>query len=208
MIDATAYAEPQVRPPTGAVAEDRATVAPPAVASPPAGTLPAWVLLPVGLLLCAAWAAMIWMSTHLQPDPTLRSVALFAHLAAMVAGFGAVLVIDWVGLLWSIGRRTFADVTHTAHAVHSLIWLSLAGLTFSGMLLYPDPSSPLTRIKLALVLVVALNGLHAHLLHRRLVALGDRPPPNPLLLLAGLTALVSQACWWAAMAIGFVNHQS
>lgn len=175
----------------------------------PTPPLPEWFVVPVVVFVCAAWAASVWVSGHVVPDPALREVALFVHLAALIAGFGAVLVIDWIGCLWAIGRRTFLDVTRTADAVHGVIWASLVALTASGALLAPDTGSVLTRIKLALVLVIALNGVHAHVLQPRLSAYepGGRPPAA-LLARSAATAGVSQACWWTAMVIGFHNHQN
>lgn len=169
--------------------------------------LPSWFVAPVVAVVCLMWGASVWVSEHILPDPALREVALFAHLAALVAGFGAVLVIDWTGVLWVLGRRTFADVTRTADAVHGVIWASLAALTASGALLHPDTGSMLTRVKLALVLIIALNGLYAHVLSQRL-ALVDGEPPGDLLARSALAGLVSQICWWAAMGIGFYNSRN
>ncbi|ALO06054.1 hypothetical protein AQF52_0456 [Streptomyces venezuelae] len=41
------------------------------------------------------WASCTWMSLHLHADPLLHKVALFAHLASLILGFGAVLAIDY-----------------------------------------------------------------------------------------------------------------
>lgn len=161
-----------------------------------------------GLLVVAVWLVSIELTEGAHPSHAVHLGALFLHLAALVAGFGAVIVIDWIGILWALGRRTFADVIHTADAVHVVIWASLLVLVSSGVLLEPDLSSALTRVKLALVLVIAVNGLQAHALQPRLAALGATPPPIGLLARAGVTAAVSQLCWWAAMAIGFVNSQT
>jgi hypothetical protein len=159
-----------------------------------------------GSAVVLGWVLAVEIAQHVNPGARLHSLALFLHLASLVAGFGAVLVIDWTGLLWVLGRRTFLDVTRTADALHLLIWLGLAGLTGSGLLLRPDACHPLTRIKLALVLVIAVNGLYAHTLQPRLAALGERNPPAALLHQAGTAALISQVAWWASMAIGFRNH--
>lgn len=103
---------------------ERAKVeAPPGVrADPGSPPLPPWVLVPIAAVICGLWAISVWVSVHVAPDPALHEVALFAHLAALVLGFGAVLVIDWIGFLWLLGRRSFRDVTRTADAVHGVIW--------------------------------------------------------------------------------------
>jgi hypothetical protein len=168
-------------------------------------SLPTWALWGTGGLTCAVWAAAVWTSAHVHADHTLHKAALFVHLACLVLGFGAVLALDWWGLHWLLGRRTLADVVRLAEGLHLLIWVGLAGLTLSGMLLNPDLSSPLTRIKLGLVLLIALNGLQAHALQWRLDANLENPPNRRLLVRSAASAGISQACWWGCMVIGFLN---
>lgn len=167
-----------------------------------------WILPATALSIFAVWLVTVETGGMVRPSPAVHTAALFVHLSAVVAGFGAVLVIDWIGLLWALGTRTFVDVTRTAEAVHVVIWGSLLALVASGVLLEPDASVPLTRIKLALVLVIALNGLYAAALQPQLTACGSRRPPPGLLAQAVVTATASQACWWAALTIGFTNSQS
>ncbi|ARZ68555.1 hypothetical protein M1P56_31325 [Streptomyces sp. HU2014] len=169
--------------------------------------------------VCAVWAAAVWTAVHLTADPLLHDVALFAHLASLVVGFGAVLTVDWLGLLWLLGRRPLPEVLRTADAVHLPIWLGLAGLVGSGVLLHPDPGSPLTQVKLGLVLLVALNGVHAWTLGPALAALSgprgaDAPGDAPgapvsraLTARCASTVLVSQLGWWGATVIGFLNSR-
>lgn len=57
----------------------------------------------------------------------------------------------------------------------------------SGVMLRPDLESPITRIKLVLVLVLAVT---------RLIVWGAS------------AALVSQSCWWGATFIGFLNRET
>jgi len=168
--------------------------------------LPGWSVLGLGLVLSTGLAGAVWVADHLNPDGVLHEAALFAHLASLVVGFGSVLAIDWVGLLWVLGRRGLADVLGIARNVQVPIWLGLAGLVLSGVLLEPDVSRTLTQVKLALVLTVTWNGLLAGFLHRKLSATGTAAAPRLLLATAALSAMVSQAGWWGAMVIGFVNH--
>jgi hypothetical protein len=166
-------------------------------------SLPAWSPLVFGVPLSLALAGTVWVAHHLESDPTLREVALFAHLASLVVGFGAVLTIDWVGLLWALRLRTLNEVLDTARNVQVPIWVGLMGLVLSGTLLEPDITRQLTQIKLGLVLIVTWNGLVASTLHRRLLS---GSPTRLTLGIAGASALISQSGWWGAMAIGFVNH--
>ncbi|MFE2311522.1 hypothetical protein [Streptomyces sp. NPDC059411] len=148
----------------------------------------------------------LWVSVHVNTDPTLHKAALFAHLASLVVGFGAVLSADYYGLLWATGRCTLAEVVGATSRLHIPIWAGLGGLVVSGMMLQPDLDSPLTLAKLALVSLLTLNGLQAGLLGRRL---NTAPTITPRLLLwGGATAVISQVCWWGAVTIGFLNTNS
>ncbi|WP_322760873.1 hypothetical protein [Frankia sp. Cr2] len=168
--------------------------------------LPTWALFGAGGVVAAGWAAAVWTATHLQADPTLHAVALFGHLASLVVGFGSVLAIDFFGLLWLLGRRRLGEVLAVASGLHLAIWGGLAGLILSGVLLHPDLSAPLTRVKLLLVLVIAFNGLHVWSVHQRLVR--STRPGRLLLVRAGISAAVSQAGWWIATLIGFLTVQA
>ncbi len=167
-----------------------------------------WTMAGAALAICAAWAASVWISFHLQADAALHTVALFVHLASLVLGFGAVLVADYYGLLWITGRCSLRDALGSAGRLHLPIWAGLAGLVASGTMLHPDPSSTLTCVKLVLVLLLSLNGLQAGLLNQRMAAHTAAAPGPRLLAWGGATALVSQVCWWGAVIIGFLNTQS
>ncbi|MCJ0874443.1 hypothetical protein [Streptomyces sp. AP-93] len=170
---------------------------------------PAWILVCLGILSSAAIAAACWISGHVHADTTLQTAARFLHVASLIVGLGAVLAVDWFGILWLLGKRRLSDITSTACALQVPIWLGMAGLVVSGLFLRPNLGSPLTLIKLGLVFAVTVNGLYAHrlgqLLERRD---GDTPVPRRLMVQSGLAAAVSQTGWWGATLIGFVNSQS
>jgi hypothetical protein len=144
---------------------------------------------------------------HVHIGADLRQVALFAHLAALVLGFGAVLTLDRVGLMWMLRRQTLTTLARVAQVVHTPIWLGLAGLTLSGVLLAPNTGAPLTVVKLLAVLVVALNGLAAAKVQERLLARDGATPSRRLLATSVLIASISQAGWWTATIVGFLNAQ-
>jgi hypothetical protein len=163
-----------------------------------------WVFAVIACAMCAALGAAIWLSTRLQPDPALRNVALFVHLASAILGFGAVLAADYFLALWLARRGTLAEAIQVTARLHWPIWGGLLGLVLSGTLLAPDLAATMTRMKLAFVVIVILNGLQAAALHRRVKAatetLGIR-----LLAWGTMTATLSQVCWWGAVWIGFWN---
>lgn len=159
------------------------------------------------LAMVTGWGAMFLIAGHVHAGAGVHRVALFVHLASLVLGFGAVLTLDWSGLMWLLRRHDLLTLVRIAQVVHTPIWLGLGGLTLSGMLLGPDTGSPLTVLKLLAVLAVAVNGLGAAAVQRRLTALDGRTPPLPLLLTSMLVATVSQAGWWTATVVGFLNAQ-
>ena len=46
-----------------------------------------------------AWAAAVILAPRVETSATVHAVALFAHLGSLLVGFGAVLLVDWFGLL-------------------------------------------------------------------------------------------------------------
>ncbi|MEU1377097.1 hypothetical protein ABZ442_26100 [Streptomyces triculaminicus] len=186
-----------------------AAVTPRARHARPIGLYDSWWTVTAGALaLCAAFAASVWVAVHLQADPALHTVALFVHLASLVLGFGAVLVADYYGLLWMMGRCDLQDVLGSANRLHLPIWAGLAGLVLSGTLLHPNISSTMTCVKLAMVLILTLNGLQSGLLGKYMARSAGSTPSPRLLAWGGASALVSQVCWWGAVVIGFINTQS
>lgn len=172
----------------------------------PAWLAPALTTAGVG----AGVAAVIWVAGHVHPDHTLHQVALFAHLAALVVGFGAVLAVDWVAVLWVLRRRTLGDVLVAAGNAHAPAWIGYAGLTLSGMLLGPDLADPLTQVKLALVVLIGWNGVAAALIQRWLSGVTAAASPSAAftqrrLLACACSGVVSQLGWWGAMLLGFLN---
>ncbi|MFB6438075.1 hypothetical protein ACFCVY_15060 [Streptomyces sp. NPDC056411] len=164
-----------------------------------------WTVGAAALLAGAALASALWISAHLHPDPALHATALFLHLASMVLGFGAVLVVDYYALLWLTSRCSLAEALTTAGRLHAPVWAGLAGLVVTGAVLHPDLDSSLTRTKLALVLLLTLNGLQARVLTHRLTRHSAPALPPRLLAWGAVTATLSQLCWWGAVTIGFLN---
>lgn len=166
--------------------------------------LPAWALhAAAALALFAALLGGLWASTHLHADEVLLQVARFGHVAALVLAFGAVLAIDWVALLWLLGRRGLPDVLRAAADSQVPVWAGYAALVLTGLLLQPDLADPLTRTKVGLVLLVGWNGLVALWLHRLL----SHRPRRVHVRVSLVSGAVSQAGWWGALLIGFLNSR-
>lgn len=156
----------------------------------------------------AVWLAVFLAAPRVHTDLTVHRAALFLHLAALVLGFGAVLTVDWFGLMWILRRHSLDTVLNVAQVAHVPIWLGLFGLVATGMVLTPDTSRPLTVLKLVAVLAVAINGLYARHVQRRMSALDGAPPPRSLLVRGAAAVAISQTGWWIATVVGFINAQN
>jgi hypothetical protein len=158
-------------------------------------------------LVSVSIVGLVLVSTLINPPQWVQVIALFVHLISLVVGFGSVLAVDWYGLL-SVSRRvTIGDVLLTAERMTPLIWIGLAGLTVSGVVLKPDLSSWLIVLKLSCVLGVGIVGVLALSTSR----LMERQMPTPArsvvrrgMVLAG----ASQTFWWTAVIIGFMTNQA
>ena len=158
------------------------------------------------------WAAVLAAAAIFPLDhPDVTRVALFIHVMSMAVGFGSVVMVDVYGLLWLFGNKTLADVVELATVAHRVISGAVGGLLASGIVLRPDLSSPLARLKMLLVLVLMLNGAAAQrMLHRmkRTLPPETRGANIPW---AGFqrvmsVAMISQSTWWGAIAIGFITN--
>jgi transposase-like protein len=166
--------------------------------------------LPLSLRLLGVvlgWSLTILTSVAVSAPSSVRGGAVIVHVLSLVIAFGAVVVIDWHGLLWLTGTRGLRELTRLAAAAGPLIWTGLAGLLASGAFLDPDMSSPTTWTKLTLVLAVGLNGALTSTINR---SLSDLPRATGLSVLPPrlrarlITAtVVSQLGWWGAIIIGF-----
>lgn len=161
-----------------------------------------WILAALIIPVVAGVAAL---SQVVSPPPVVHQVAQFAHLAFVVVGFGGVLAVDWYGLRWQFGLTSLEKVLAAAGMLAAPIWFGLGGLLASGLLLSPDLSSTATLVKIGLVAGAGLVGVAALATHRQLSATGRFRPPW-LVRRALFFAFASQACWWGATVIGFLNR--
>lgn len=163
-------------------------------------------------IILAFLLGAIGVSRFVPVDYPLRPVALALHIISLVIAFGAVLVIDWHGLLWLFGRRGLTESTRLAAAAGPLIWGGLFGLIASGALLHPNISSPLTVVKMLLVLMVAWNGAAMSTLRRRMAQLPPYIKPTDLPVrdwgMLMTATVISQIGWWGAIIIGFINSST
>ena len=151
----------------------------------------------------------LWFGASLAPPYWLHVGMLFVHLSSIIVGLGTAVFLEFNGALWTIGRRTIADVRHAERSVSALAWIGIVGLFSSGAFLQPDLEDPLTAVKMIAVLVVAMNGVAMTRLTGELARLPASVPfrslPRTLQLWCLWSAAVSQVGWWTAVIIGMVN---
>ncbi|MBY0376438.1 hypothetical protein K2P96_00480 [Patescibacteria group bacterium] len=140
----------------------------------------------------------------------LYHVLLFIHLASLILGFGAVLVIDTFGFLWIIKKVKLSFVKQVANVTQPLIWIGWTGLVLTGipLILLKGSISGLSAIKIFVVLMVGLNGIFLHTIKKSMDKLPDELPiPNIVKFRMTLASFISQAGWWTAIVIGFLNNK-
>ncbi|MDL9977759.1 hypothetical protein [Microbacterium candidum] len=156
-----------------------------------------------------AWTFSVAGSVAIHPLPQIRLIALFVHLASVVVGLGAAVMVEYNGLLWMLGRRRIGAVNEAEHTLSFVVWMGIAGLLASGLFLHPDLGNPLTDLKLAAVLVLSMNGVAVTRLAHELQRLPDDMPfrrtPRALRWWATESGIVSQLAWWTAVIIGMLN---
>lgn len=166
-------------------------------------------LILLGVLCTAGWLASILVGHNVDVGSELHRIGLAVHILALVLSFGTIIVVDWLGLLWLLGKVKMHESGRLEAAAKPLIWGGLALLLASGALIDPDLSSPLTAVKLGAVLILMLNGLSIAPAMHQLLALPSQTRFSDLgrkLRLRLMIALsVSQACWWTAVLIGLLN---
>lgn len=142
-----------------------------------------------------------------------HDVVLAGHLLGVVVGLGAVLLVDWHGLVWLSGLRTFRDSLRIGEAAHPLVWMGLALILLTGAFLGPDLTEPTTWVKQVAVLALVNNGVAVRrlgarlsLLRPRILGLAELPGHHRVAMISTLT--VSQLGWWTAAVIGYLETLS
>lgn len=156
----------------------------------------------------AVWALVLALSPFAELSGLGHDLALGAHLLGMVVGFGAVLLVDWHGLVWLSGLRTFRDSLRIGEAAHPLVWMGLLLVLVSGTFLGPVLSQPSTWVKQLAVLALVNNGVAVRRLGARLSLLTPRihsltelPRRHRIAMVLSLTT--SQIGWWTSAIVGF-----
>lgn len=163
----------------------------------------------LGILCTAGWLTSVLIGHYVDCGPELHRMGLAVHILALVLSFGTILVVDWLGLLWLLGKVEMHASGKLEATAKPLIWGGLALLLASGALIDPDLTNPVTMVKLVSVLILMLNGLSIAPAMHRLLALPTHTRfselTHNLRLRLMIAFTVSQACWWTAVLIGLIN---
>lgn len=142
-------------------------------------------------------------------DTPLFYIFLFLHLISLIVGFGAVIMIDFSGLLWTFKRIKLSFLNRVADITQRLIWLGWFGLVISGLvlILHKGFVDNLTWIKLMFVAMLGVNGIFLHIIKKQIDKVSDEQP-MPVLVRFRITmaSITSQLGWWGAFSIGFVHR--
>lgn len=140
----------------------------------------------------------------------INHIVLFIHFVSLILGFGAVLVIDTFGLLWLLKKVKLSFVNQVANVTQPLIWIGWTGLVLTGipLILMKDSVSGLSIIKIFAVLVVGLNGFYLHIIKKSMGQVTEETVlPSLIKFRITLASFISQAGWWTAIIIGFLNNK-
>lgn len=137
-------------------------------------------------------------------NPTLHFSALFLTLAGYCIGLGAVTVIEFHAWL---GRQScyWKEATTRTHKVTKpLIWAGLVMATVGSVILYgPEPFTWNIQAQLAVLIILALNGLYLSVTISPRLLEQERQGKAEELLDARLQRVIfwsfilSWICWWA-----------
>lgn len=164
-------------------------------------------------MVTLGWALALAVSPFAVASGSWHDLALGGHLIGLVLSLGAVLLVDWHGLVWLSGLRTFRDSLRVGEAAHPMVWVGLLLLVVTGAFLGPDLHEPTTWVKQVAVLALLNNGVAVRrlgarlsLLRPRILGMGQLPPRHRAAMV--LTVAISQLGWWTAAIVGYLANLS
>ncbi|WP_049786157.1 hypothetical protein [Pseudarthrobacter phenanthrenivorans] len=86
----------------------------------------------LGMLCAAGWLASVLVGHYVDCGPEVHRIGLAVHILALVLSFGTILVVDWLGLLWLLGKVEMHASGKLEAAAKPLIW---GGLAFANCVL-------------------------------------------------------------------------
>lgn len=136
-------------------------------------------------------------------------ILLFFHLSFLILAFGSVLVTDLYGLLWMFDRVRFNQIVKVSGVTEKFIMTGWLGMVATGipMIIMKGEIDNLMAIKIALVVLVGLNGYPLHILQKKVREYKeDSVVPAIHIFRLSLALTISQIGWWGAILIGFMHR--
>lgn len=133
---------------------------------------------------------------------------IIVHLVALCGAYGSVIIVDIIGLLWlvrQVDRERMLAITAWAQPV---IWAGILAMMVSGAMLGPDLSRPLTKVKMTLIILLAINGLNLDALRKRTKELSGqtfRDAPRSYKAWSVFSIALSQALWISIVVVAALN---
>ncbi len=133
---------------------------------------------------------------------------IIIHLAALCAAYGSVVIVDLIGLLWlgkQVERERMLAITAWAQPI---IWAGIIVMMISGAMLGPDLSRPLTKVKMTLIILLAMNGLNLDALRKRTKELTGQSfwdAPTSYKAWSVFSIVLSQALWISIVVVAALN---
>lgn len=138
----------------------------------------------------------------------MNPIWIIIHLAALCVAYGSVIILDIIGLLWlarQVNRERMLTITAWAQPV---IWAGLIAMMISGAMLGPDLSRPLTKVKMTLIILLAINGLNLDALRKRTKELSGQSfwdAPTSYKAWSVFSIMLSQALWISIVVVAALN---
>lgn len=136
-------------------------------------------------------------------------IALMIHLFGLILGLGSVLVTDLFGVLWILNHVRFPQIIRIGAKTEKFIWIGWIIMVGAGipLVLMKGFVDNLMVIKLFFVVIIAINGIILHFLHKGLEGYSHgEHVPKVLMFRLFLSIFVSQVSWWSAFVIGFLHR--
>lgn len=136
---------------------------------------------------------------------------LVVHLLAIFVAYGSVLIVDFMGLLWllgKIGRERMIKITNWDQPV---IWTALITILVSGILLEPDLTKTLVKIKMLLVVAMLANGFNLETLRKKTLTFTEQrfwDLPRSYQVWSAGSIMLSQALWLSIIILGAIISRS
>ena len=112
-----------------------------------------------------AWLLSVTLSTAVHVDTFVHNIAVVLHVLSLVVAFGAIVLVDWHGFLWLIGRRELAEIHPARRCGHAADLGRPGRHAGHGRVLEPAPEQPDDRPQARRRPCAQLERDHAHTAH-------------------------------------------